>query len=143
MWAVLQYKLADRGPAELRIQVEECLKFLTIASGRAQSFFPLDAAVDEVWHELVTETREYRRLCERLPSGRFLHHSAVTLDEYAQGSDRPTVVRELLEWIPAYVGRFGEFTPERAAHWVICRFLRAELGMALEDINRIGDAGCR
>ena len=138
MWGVLADKLPDRLPAELCIQVEECLKFLTIASERAASFFPLDAAVDEVWHELITETREYQGLCSRLPGGRFLHHSAITLDEYVQRSNRSAVVCELLEWIPVYVRTFGDFTPEAAEYWVICRFLRAELGLSLDDINRIG-----
>ncbi|WP_049797306.1 hypothetical protein [Kribbella flavida] len=91
--------------------MKECLRFLVIASEAGQRFFPLSKAVDEVWHELITETRDYQQLCAELPTGRFLHHAGITLSEYAV---------------------------DRARHWVICTFLREELGMTLAEINQLG-----
>ena len=134
----LREKLPDRTPAELEIQIEECLKFLTIASELPESFFPLTKEVDEVWHELISETREYRRLCSELPGQRFLHHSAATLTEYAAQRGKKAVVEQLLAWIPSYVSRFGDFTEERAELWMICNFLRRELGLSLDQINQLG-----
>jgi hypothetical protein len=138
MRTILTEKLPDRTPAELDLQIEECLRFLTIASELPESFFPLTKEVDDVWHELISETREYQRLCTQLPGRRFLHHSAVTLAEYAEQRDRKTVVTQLLAWIPSYVSRFGDFTEERAEHWMICNFLRGELGLSLDQINQLG-----
>lgn len=141
MRTILSEKLPDRTTAELHLQTEECLRFLTIASELPESFFPLTREVDDVWHELISETREYQRLCSALPGGRFLHHSALTLTEYAEQRDRRTVVAQLLAWIPNYVQRFGDFTEERAEHWMICNFLRRELGLSLEQINQLGRGG--
>ncbi|ADB33574.1 hypothetical protein Kfla_4554 [Kribbella flavida DSM 17836] len=135
---VVRPRLPDRPDDELTIQVEECLRFLVIASEAGQKFFPLSKEVDEVWHELITETRDYQELCAALPTGRFLHHSGITLSEYAVLHDRRAVVSEMLAWIPTYVSRFGEFTPNRARHWVICTFLQEELGMTLAEINQLG-----
>lgn len=135
---VVRPRLPDRSDHELTLQVEECMRFLLVASETGQRFFPLSKAVDEVWHELITETRDYQQLCAQLPRGRFLHHSGITLSEYAARHDRRSVVKELLEWIPVYVGRFGDFTPERARHWVICTFLQEELDLTLDEINQLG-----
>jgi len=140
---VLSEKLSDRTAAELKLQIDECLKFLAITSVMQENFFPLSKEVDEVWHELISETREYRRLCDQLPGRRFLHHSATTLAEYAQQRDTRTVVRQLLNWIPNYVNQFGDFTEEGAKHWTICQFLRNEMGISLDDINRIGRSSAR
>jgi hypothetical protein len=67
-----------------------------------------------------------------------LHHSAITLTDYIAQHDRRTVVQQLLAWIPNYVKRFGDFTEERAKYWVLCNFLRNELHLSLDDINKIG-----
>ncbi|MEO3790831.1 hypothetical protein ABGB14_11485 [Nonomuraea sp. B10E15] len=140
---VLTEKLSDRTAAELELQIDECLKFLTITSVMQENFFPLSKEVDEVWHELISETGEYQRLCDRLPGRRFLHHSAITLAEYAQQRDTSTVVKQLLDWIPNYVHYFGDYTEESARHWTICEFLRNELGLSLDEINQIGRNSAR
>lgn len=139
MRRLLSENLSDRTDADIDIQLEECLKFLEIVSddGRG-SFIPLSKEVDEVWHELIVETQSYRRLCDALPGGLFLHHESIGLEDYAGRSSKGAVTAQFLEWIPRYIARYGKFTEEVADYWTICAFLRNELGMTLDQINELG-----
>ncbi|HEY0448761.1 hypothetical protein [Actinophytocola sp.] len=144
VYATLAHRLADRDPAELRIQTEECLKFLIIASETDPLFIPMTREVDEVWHELILQTHFYAELCRRLPGGRFIHHQSLELADYAAGghqpgepdkSDKPDLLGELMFWLPAYVSRFGEFTPERARYWSVTQYLHDIHGISLDAVN--------
>lgn len=128
----------DRPVAELDVQMEECLRFLALVSERGTSVIPLVREVDDVWHALIVQTRFYFDLCEHLPGRRYIHHFTLSLHEYAEGKDRRTVVRELIDWIPAYVRRFGPFTEDRARYWSVCAFLTDEIGLTLQQVNELG-----
>ncbi|NJM10394.1 MAG: hypothetical protein HC883_05960 [Bdellovibrionaceae bacterium] len=41
--------------------------------------------MDDLWHALVIETIDYKKLCERLRPGAFVHHSGIPFDEYTSG----------------------------------------------------------
>lgn len=138
VYAVLGRRLPDRGPEELRLQTEECLKFLIIASESEPMFIPMTREVDEVWHELILQTYFYAQLCERLPGGRFIHHQTLEITDYATGSTRPDLATELISWIPAYVTRFGAFTPERARCWSVIQYFQDKHGFSLETLNSVG-----
>lgn len=135
VYATLRHRLADRDPAELRIQTEECLKFLIIASETDPLFIPMTREVDEVWHELILQTHFYAQLCRRLPGGRFIHHQSIELAEYAAGDAQPDLLDELMFWLPAYVSRFGDFTPERARYWSVVQYLGDIHGISLDAVN--------
>ncbi|GAA1869823.1 hypothetical protein [Asanoa iriomotensis] len=138
MWDLLREEFPDRSPAALGVQVEECLRFLSIASEVGGCFIPLSKEIDEIWHALVVQTRSYAQLCERLPGKAFVHHESLKLSAYAETVGRSAAVREFVAWIPRYVGRFGDFTEERAQYWRVCTFLRVELGLSLREINEMG-----
>ncbi|MDG4825071.1 hypothetical protein O7635_24750 [Asanoa sp. WMMD1127] len=138
MWELLREEFSDRSPVALGVQVEECLRFLSIASELGGCFIPLSKEVDEIWHALVVQTRSYARLCESLPGGTFVHHESLKLSAYIEAVGRTAAVREFVAWIPRYVSRFGEFTEERAQYWRVCTFLRDELGLSLPEINELG-----
>jgi hypothetical protein len=141
MWELLRRDFADRPAADLEVQVEECLRFLTIASETGACFIPLSKEVDDIWHALVVQTRMYAQLCADLPGGTFIHHESLNLSDYTEMVGRAAAVREFVEWIPRYVGRFGDFTEERAKYWRVCTFLRDEIGMSLDQINELGRVG--
>ncbi|QTR04077.1 hypothetical protein J7S33_03550, partial [Saccharothrix algeriensis] len=67
VYETLRKRLPGRSSAELRLQTEECLKFLVIASEADPLFIPMTREVDEVWHELILQTHFYAELCARLP----------------------------------------------------------------------------
>jgi hypothetical protein len=138
VYAMLRQRLSGRTEHELRIQTEECLKFLIIASENEPVFIPLTQDVDDVWHELILQTHFYAQLCARLPGGKFIHHQSLELRDYAEGDTNPDLLEELLFWLPAYVGRFGEFTEERARYWSIVHYLRDRHGITLDAVNSAG-----
>jgi hypothetical protein len=134
----VRQNLSDRSDAELDVQIEECLKFLFIMSERNGGFIPLTQEVDEVWHELILQTLEYAELCAALPGHKFIHHQTLPFSEYTTMRTEEQIVDEFLSWIPAYVGRFGAFTPERAQYWSFCKYLTEVLGVSLDQLNAIG-----
>ncbi|OSZ58634.1 hypothetical protein OQI_20650 [Streptomyces pharetrae CZA14] len=128
----------------VRHQVRECLRYLYLLSRHPDRlgglFLPVEQDIDEIWHYLILQTREYRDLCERqLPGGHFIHHRSISYDAYQEAPGRETAVEEALRWIPLYTVAFGPFDADALPHWTIVRFLHDELGMSLEEIAALAD----
>ncbi|MFJ2738390.1 hypothetical protein ACIO3O_01855 [Streptomyces sp. NPDC087440] len=142
-------------PAVVAAQVRECARYLHLVSRHpdrlAGLFLPVEQDIDEVWHFLILQTREYRDLCEqRLPGGHFIHHRSISYDAYRTTETEPeagtvetadpsraTVAEEALRWIPLYAEAFGGFDAEGFPHWTVVRFLHEELGLSLAEINAL------
>ncbi|WMY72585.1 hypothetical protein RHD99_13960 [Buttiauxella selenatireducens] len=125
---------------EAEQQVIECLKFLYLTSSFPEQlsglFLPVEQAIDDVWHYLILQTREYRTLCEKkLPGQFFIEHRSMPYENYGQKADREKMIEEALRWIPIYRNTFGGFDAQSAPHWTMVRYLHEQLGMTLLEIN--------
>lgn len=122
-------------------QVLECLRYLYLVSRHrddlAGLFLPVEQDIDEIWHYLILQTREYPAFCERLPGGFFVHHRSIGYEDYQQEPGREQAAEEALRWIPLYCREFGPFDEQATAHWTIVRYLREEMGMSLEEISAL------
>lgn len=130
--------------AVVRHQVRECMRYLYLVSRHPDRlgglFLPVEQDIDEIWHYLILQTREYRELCEqRLPGGHFIHHRSISYGAYQEAPGRQTAAEEALRWIPLYTAEFGPFDADALAHWTIVRFLHDELHMSLTEISGLGD----
>ncbi|MBF6330003.1 hypothetical protein [Nocardia transvalensis] len=129
-----------------RIQVREAVRYLTLVSAHRDElsglFLPVEQAIDEVWHYLILQTREYADICEkRLPGGYFIHHRSISYDDYGHRQpSRETMIEQSLRWIPLYCKRFGQFDDEGARWWTMVRFLRDEMGYGLDAISSLQPA---
>ncbi len=79
----LMEKLAEKHPglsASQRQLVVQGLRqfFLAYLQGRSQVVSMPSQVVDDLWHEFILYTREYRGFCQRA-FGRFLHHSPAAV----------------------------------------------------------------
>lgn len=120
-------------------QVVECLRYLYLVSRHRDRlsglFLPVEQDIDEIWHYLILQTREYRTLCEeRLPGGFFIEHRSIAYENYQQEPGREQALEEALRWIPLYCQEFGPFDEGALPHWTIVRFLHAQMGLSLTDI---------
>lgn len=120
-------------------QVTECLRYLYLVSKYRDRlsglFLPVEQAVDEIWHYLILQTREYRAFCEdRLPGGYFIHHRSIAYEDYQAEPGREQAAEEALRWIPLYCREFGPFDDGALPHWTIVRFLHEQMGMPLREI---------
>ncbi|MFG2497365.1 hypothetical protein ACGFSB_03995 [Streptomyces sp. NPDC048441] len=120
-------------------QVRECLRYLYLVSRHPDRlgglFLPVEQDIDEIWHYLILQTREYRELCEqRLPGSHFIHHRSISYDAYQADPGRETAAGEALRWIPLYTAAFGPFDADALPHWTVVRFLHDELGLSLAEI---------
>ncbi|APY89593.1 hypothetical protein DCW30_13205 [Streptomyces alfalfae] len=125
--------------AFVRDQVRECLRYLYLVSRHPDRlgglFLPVEQDIDEIWHYLILQTREYRELCEqRLPGGHFIHHRSISYDAYQAAPGRETAAEEALRWLPLYTAAFGPFDEAALPHWTVVRFLHDELGLSLAEI---------
>ncbi|RDI67921.1 hypothetical protein [Nocardia pseudobrasiliensis] len=128
-----------------RTQVREAVRYLTLVSAHPQAlgglFLPVEQQIDEVWHYLILQTREYTDLCEnRLPGGHFIHHRSISYGDYGDRQSRETMLEQSLRWIPLYCGRFGDFDAEGARWWTMVRFLHEEMGYGLAEISALAPA---
>ncbi|WP_374983997.1 hypothetical protein [Streptomyces fradiae] len=130
--------------AVVRHRVRECLRYLYLVSRYPDRlgglFLPVEQDIDEIWHYLILQTREYRDLCERrLPGGHFIHHRSISYGAYQEAPGRETAAEEALRWIPLYTAEFGPFDADALPHWTIVRFLCDELHMSLAEIAGLVD----
>jgi hypothetical protein len=135
--AHLNMKFAALPAPEYQLRVSECLKFLYLRSKSGRGFIPLSHEVDEIWHEIILQTREYQRFCECLPSGEFIHHNSITVNDEAASLSNQAVVKDLLRWIPEYVAEFGPFSADAARYWMIIRLLQEDFDYTLDEINQM------
>lgn len=131
----LRCKFAELPGEELDTRIEETLRFLFVAH-ECSGPIPVSREVDAVWHAWILQTQEYFELCERLPTGRYIHHSA---NDYLRYFD-PDVGEEedmalAVKMLALYVANFGEFTPESARHWLLVRHLTDRWGWPLQAVN--------
>ncbi|MFF4607742.1 hypothetical protein ACFY12_34015 [Streptomyces sp. NPDC001339] len=132
-------KSADLSREFVTRQVTECLRYLYLVSRYhdrlAGLFLPVEQEIDEIWHYLILQTREYRALCEeRLPGRFFIEHRSIAYEAYQQEPGREQVIEEALRWIPLYCREFGPFDEGALPHWTIVRFLHQQMGLPLGDI---------
>ncbi len=131
-------------PALVERQVIECLRYLYLVSRYPERlaglFLPVEQAIDEVWHYLILQTREYRELCEeRLPGRFFIHHRSLPYEDYQEAQpSREQALEEALRWLPLYREEFGPFDEGALPHWTMVRFLREHLGLGLDAIAALG-----
>ncbi|MFB6894127.1 hypothetical protein ACFCX4_33005 [Kitasatospora sp. NPDC056327] len=123
-------------------QVTECLRYLYLVSRHREElaglFLPVEQHIDEIWHYLILQTREYRALCEeRLPGRFFVHHRGIPYESYQEEPGREQAAEEALRWIPLYCREFGPFDEGALAHWTIVRYLHEQMDMSLEEISAL------
>ena len=134
-------KIGDKLPV-FEIKYQECLRYLYLLSKYqsqlGQTFMPLVGEVDDIWHFLIIQTREYQRLCMSLPGKVFLHHRSILYEDYRQKhSSREESLQEMLAWIPLYCKNFGKFSNQTGCYWKIVNYLHKKEGMSYADISEL------
>jgi hypothetical protein len=118
----------------------EVLRFLTIASQIGSTQIPVDRLADDIWHELIIQTSEYRKLCtEYLPGRCFVEHSSISTHDrlLRQGKSMNDDLKEQLSWLGYYHFYFGDFDNKVATIWSVVDFLIKECGYTLCDVNKL------
>ncbi|MGW6589027.1 MULTISPECIES: hypothetical protein [Streptomyces] len=132
-------KAPEAPPGFVERQVTECLRYLYLVSLHRDRlsglFLPVEQEIDEIWHYLILQTREYRALCEeRLPGRFFINHRSIAYENYQEGPGRERALEEALRWIPLYRQEFGPFDEGALPHWTMVRFLHEQMLFSLADI---------
>ncbi|WP_407554540.1 hypothetical protein QOM21_32290 [Streptomyces sp. Pv4-95] len=137
---VAHFAATSEQPREfVQRQVTECLRYLYLVSRHREQlgglFLPVEQDIDEIWHYLILQTREYRQLCEeRLPGRFFIEHRSIAYEDYQQEPGREQAIEEALRWIPLYCREFGPFDEGALPHWTIVRFLHRQMDLSLAQI---------
>jgi hypothetical protein len=128
-------KFAALSDDELVLRIEETLRFLFI-SHECSGAIPVSKDIDEIWHAWILQTQQYMELCERLPTGRYIHHSA---NDYLSFFEPLVGERDGLEadvkMLALYVVNFGPFDERRAMHWLLARHLLERCKWSVSELN--------
>jgi hypothetical protein len=125
--------------AEAERQLIECLRYLYLVSAHPASlrgqFLPVEQEIDDVWHYLILQTREYQTLCEeRLPGRFFIHHRSLPFGEHRQEATREQRIEAALRWLPLYRDTFGAMDEHALPYWTMAKFLHGQMGLSLQQI---------
>jgi hypothetical protein len=140
---VSHFVLKTKMPEDyVETQLDECLRYLYLVSKYPAQlgglFLPVEQAIDEIWHYLILQTREYKALCmSRLPGRYFIHHRSTPFSAYSKEPRREDVIEESLRWLPLYRAEFGSFSEKALPHWTMVRFMHEQMGLSLQQIAEI------
>jgi hypothetical protein len=133
MWHYFKRKHSGVPSGEVQARVEECLKFLNMATF-CRGNIPVTREIDDVWHYWMLETMDYQRLCKRLTGRRFIHHRS---NDYGDKGIRR--MKNPVEWdvamLSAYVTNYGPFRPDRVKYWRLADHLVTKRGWTVEQLN--------
>lgn len=129
------------------LQTEECLRFLYL-SHLTNGPIPVSQTVDNIWHLLILQTKEYFALCESLPGKTIIHHSSeiylkYSLENETQNQEKISFqeqaieAKRQLEWLVSYVKNFGQMKEENIKYWSFAVGLRKKLNLSLEEFNNM------
>jgi hypothetical protein len=128
-------KISPLPETELRIRIEETLRFLAIATF-CTGAIPVSREIDEIWHYWILQTQEYEALCLTLPGGTFIHH---TSNDYTECFDRDIGKRDNLpldvKMLATYVANYGPFEECRVKYWLLASYLVEKCGWPIQDLN--------
>lgn len=132
-------KISDPTDLELTNYLRELMRFLYLAANSPSSiFFPGDQIMDNVWHELILETANYRTLCNKFKSGRFLDHNSITFDEYVSLQGNEAVHSEQCSWLASYLLNFGPIEPSAFKILNLAKTLANKMNANLDQLNAFG-----
>jgi len=119
---------------ELTLRLSELLKFLSL-SHHAIVDIPVSSEIDELWHLWILETKQYHVLCEKLPSGKYLHHLSKDFPHEGQEMDALRRSNLQLSLLVSYVHNFGSFTEKSLPYWPIAYNMYRCMDQNLEALN--------
>jgi hypothetical protein len=128
-------KFSQFSEAELRVMIEETLKFLAIATHCAGAI-PVSRHIDETWHYWILQTQEYEALCLSLPGGKFIHH---TSNDYMEYFDEDIGKHDNLlldvKMLATYVANYVPFEESRVKYWLLASHLVEKRGWEIQELN--------
>ena len=113
----------------------EFIKFAIIASNMPRIFFPCSPSVDKIWHLFILETRPYRRFCNQISSGWFLHHSSIPFRDYSINLSQEDLLNEDLSVLCSYIALFGDFQESIVGLWPVAKYLIDKKDMSVKQLN--------
>jgi hypothetical protein len=122
-------KLAPRPIQEVDELLEEALKFLSMAS--------FIVGIDDVWHYWILETIEYQKLCLKLPSGKYIHHTSndfLNFSEKDNAAIHPDFTHQVAI-LSSYVTNFGPFEISRIKYWPVAEQVMRCCHMDINSLN--------
>lgn len=134
-------KFSDHRPEEVSCALEEVIRYLQLSAASPSSiFFPGDKLTDDLWHALITETAEYRELCDKLKPGCFIDHSGMIYEDYLLRKSPAEQHEEQMSWLASYVGNFGHISGDAFRHLKLAQSLCERMNVDLPRLNALADA---
>ena len=135
-------KYQDSDPQDVTNCLTELMKYLYLVSKYPKTlsatFIPITQEVDDMWHQMILQTRYYPQICERLPGKRFVHHESMPFESYISEHEQQNLVHEILRWVPYYVKTFGDIQPTSMKYWW---FFNTIIDVQKLELNKLNEMG--
>ncbi|MEZ0391330.1 MAG: hypothetical protein ACAH59_03880 [Pseudobdellovibrionaceae bacterium] len=125
---------------EANLRINECLKMLLVILN-SKGTAPISKAIDDVWHLMILETREYEKFCLSLPEARFIHHRSVVFERIEKGpatkESFSNSLKEKLSWFVSYYKNFGAFKEAVLDFWPLTKEIMKDKKLTLDEFNAL------
>jgi ubiquinone/menaquinone biosynthesis C-methylase UbiE len=121
--------------AELEKALLEFEKFCHIASVNERLFLPCSKLIDEIWHSCILETKVYAEYCKELPTGKFIHHTGISFEEYSRYKTPQELLEDDLSLFATYVENFGNFTECTIVYWPVAMNFAQKQKFTIDEFN--------
>ncbi|OJW54597.1 MAG: hypothetical protein BGO67_02740 [Alphaproteobacteria bacterium 41-28] len=131
-----QRNLLGQPVEQIRIKLKELLKFLLLLP-YSKGIIAISNEIDDLWHLWILQTRQYKKLMDKLPTKKFIHHSATEYIEKCEkilALDKKKEVNRQISFLVSYINNFGPFTESTVKYWPMALQIFDQLG---NDINKL------
>jgi hypothetical protein len=103
-----QNKLKGLSKDTIILRSCEVIKFLYI-SNFSLGPVPFNQDLDDIWHLLVMQTKEYEQLMQKLPHKKFIHHNSYEYEppEILSSAEEKIEKNRQVSYFVSYVHNFG------------------------------------
>ena len=132
---IIRSKFGNWPEDKFILVLSETLKMISICIWTERAFLPCNGDVDQMWHELILETRTYRMLCEAIRPGKFLDHTGISFSEYQRLLSPKEIESIQLSILASYFASFGDFTPETLPYWIFAKEISERMEWSIVQFN--------
>lgn len=135
----LRKKYPSAGEAEFWIALRELIRYLHLTCYAPHGlFFPGTRLMDDLWHSLITETKEYQTFCHKLRPGSFIHHSGIKYDDYTTKIGSQQIHVEEASWLTSYINAFGKIDEHAFECLLMAKAIAKNINFSLAELNNYG-----
>jgi hypothetical protein len=122
--------------ADFDFCLKELCRYLVLSYQAEEIFFPYDKTIDDLWHNIICETRTYAMLCKAIAPDCFIHHSGLTYEDFKKDKSINSLYESLIAYVVNYSNHFGAISEQAFRHMLLAQYLTQLLNCNVDGLNK-------